>query len=87
MHAAANGTRQIVNAPPAHLQEHETDYQHAEGYFGILIAALAFGRRLVSATNWQLAVVDVDEIAEPGDGCPRLLRVPRPVVAPRLFRP
>ena len=87
MHAAANGTRQIVNAPPAHLQEHETDYQHAEGYFGILIAALAFGQRLVGATNWQLTVVDVYEIAEPGDGCPRLLRVPRPVVSPGFLGP
>ena len=63
--------RQIIDAPPAHLEQDEGEDENPE-------------RRTHSARAGG-AQVDVDEIGEPGDGSPRLLRVPRPVVAPRLL--
>ena len=35
----------------------------------------------------QLAIVDVDQVSELGDGCPRLFGIPRPVMAPCLLGP
>ena len=37
--------------------------------------------------TWNVTIVDIDKIGNPGDGCPGFLGVPRPVVAPGFLRP
>ena len=73
MYTRALGGRQVIDAPPTHLQEHERDDQYPQSQ------ALSVVR--------PLTIVDIDEIGEPGDGSPRLLRIPRPVMSPGLLRP
>ena len=43
------------------------------------------GQLLAMARN--MAVVDVDEVGNPGDGGPRLFGVPRPIVTPGFLGP
>ena len=64
---------QILDAPPTHLQEYERNEQDPEGE--------------TRPVGGYLPVMHMDEIGEPGDGCPRLLGVPRPVVPPCLLGP
>ena len=73
MNGSFSKLRKKINAPPTHLQEDEGTDEHPKGKTAALLR--------------QLTVVDVDEIGEPGDGCPRLLWIPRPVVTPRLLGP
>ena len=71
--AGALGRGKVINAPPTHLQEHERYKQYPQSEL-----------RLVSG---YFSVMHIAEIGEPGDGGPRLLGVPRPVVSPRLLGP
>ena len=64
---------QIIDAPPAHLKQDEGDDEHPKGQ--------------TLALTGELAVVDVDEVGEPGDGSPRFLGIPRPVVPPGFLGP
>ena len=73
VYAGALGRGQIINAPPAHLQENERDDEHPES------KALAM--------VWKVTIVHIDKIGQPGDGRPRFLGVPRPVVPPCLLGP
>ena len=73
MDAGALGCGQVINAPPAHLQEYERNEQDPQGE-----------TRPVSG---YLPVMHIDEIGEPGDSGPCLLRIPRPVVTPCLLGP
>jgi hypothetical protein len=70
---AGTGRGKVVDTPPAHLQEDEADEKAIEGEEGTM--------------GGHLAVVDIDEVSEPGDGSPRLLGIPRPIVAPGFFGP
>ena len=65
--------RQIVDAPPAHLQAEEADY---------LPEQCRLKRQRAAP-----APMDIDEIAKPCGRRPRLLRVPRPVSAPCFLCP
>ena len=62
MYAGALCRRQVINAPPTHLQENKGDDEQPQGQTGL-------GLR-------KLAVMDIDEIGEPGDGSPSLIGVP-----------
>ena len=62
---------QEVDSIPAHLQQQESYDEPPVG---------------VEATRAE-PVVDIAEINRPGGGCPCLLRVPCPEVAPSLFCP
>ena len=64
---------QVVDAPPAHLQEEEADDEQGKGH--------------LLPTVGQETVVDVPQVGEPSDGGPCLLRVPRPIVPPCLLGP
>ena len=62
---------QEVDSIPAHLQQQESDDEPP-------VCAMA---------AWTKTVVDIAEINRPRGGCPCLLRVPCPEVAPCLFCP
>ena len=59
---ASGGGGEVVDTPPAHLQQAE-----AEDEQQMSVEHTVCG---------HLAVVQVDEVAQPGDGGPRLLGVP-----------
>lgn len=65
--------RQIVDSPPANLQQDEADNQHPKGHLNTRLR--------------QTAIVDESQIAEPRDGSPRLFWVPSPIVPPSLLCP
>ena len=73
MDAGALGSRQVIDAPPTHLQEHKRNEQDPQSKLWLV--------------SGYLPVMHIDEIGEPGDGSPRFLGVPRPVVSPSLFGP
>ena len=73
MHTGALRARQVIDAPPTHLEQDEGDEEHPERHLAIV--------------RGDAAVVHIDEIGKPGDGRPRLLRVPRPIVPPGLLSP
>ena len=73
VYAGALGRGQIIDAPPAHLQEDERDDEHPESKALSMV--------------WKVTIVHIDKIGQPGDGRPRLLGIPRPVVPPCLLGP
>ena len=73
MDAGTLGCGQVFDAPPTHLQQYERNEQYPQSEL-----------RLVRG---DLSVMHINEIGEPGDGSPCLLRVPRPVMAPCLLCP
>ena len=73
MDAGALGGGQVIDAPPTHLEQYKRYEQYPQSEL-----------RLVSG---NLSVMYIDQIGEPGDGGPRLLRVPRPVMPPCLLGP
>ena len=73
MDAGALGSGQVIDAPPTHLEQYKRNEQYPQSEL-----------RLVSG---YLSVMHIDEIGEPGDGGPRLLRIPRPVMSPCLLGP
>ena len=73
MDADALGRRQVVDTPPAHLQEDEGDEEPPERCMAVAVGADAH--------------MDISQVGEPRGSSPRLLRVPRPIVAPGLLSP
>ena len=73
MDTGALGCGQVIYSPPTHLQEHERNEQYPQSELWLV--------------SRYLPVMHIDQIGEPGDGGPRLLGVPRPVVTPCLFSP
>ena len=73
MYARALGGGEVIDAPPTHLQENEGNDEHPEGQ------PIAMAR--------ELTIMYIYKVCKPGDGGPRLLGVPRPVVAPGFLRP
>ena len=73
MDAGALGCGDVIDAPPTHLQEHERNEQYPQSELWLV--------------SGYLPVMHIDEIGEPGDGGPRLLGVPRPVMTPSLLGP
>ena len=73
MHAHTLCRRQIVDAPPAHLQQAETRDEHGE-------SGLRMG-------GFIAAIVNIGQIRKPCDGGPSLFRVPSPVVSPSFLGP
>lgn len=75
VNALALSRWQVVDAPPAHLEAGEAEEEEPE-------AEAVAGRCGAMQT-----CVDVHQIAEPGNGCPGLFRIPCPIGAPRFFGP
>ena len=71
--AHALSRREVVDAPPAHLQKDEGDEESPERYTTIAVGADAY--------------MDISQIGEPRGSSPCLLRVPRPIVAPSFLSP
>ena len=71
MNAGTLGSGQVIDAPPTHLQEYERNEQYPQSELWLV--------------SGYLSVMHIDEIGEPGDGSPRLLRIPRPVMPPGLL--
>ena len=65
--------RQVVDAPPAHLQTCESKYKQKTQHSA-----------RSPARNPQM---DIEHIDKPRHQGPGLLRIPAPIVAPRLLRP
>ena len=73
MYTCALRRRQIVNAPPAHLQEHKVHDEYPHSHLQIALLAQA--------------VVNIGKISQPGGSCLGFFRVPSPVVSPGIFCP
>ena len=71
--AGALSRREVVDAPPAHLQENEGDEEPPERCTAVAVRTDAH--------------VDISQIGEPCSGSPSLLGVPRPVVPPGFLCP
>ena len=71
--AGALGRGQVVDAPPAHLQEDEGDEEPPERCTAVAVRTDAH--------------VDISQIGKPCGSGPSLLGVPRPVVPPGFLRP
>ena len=71
--AGALGRGQVVDTPPAHLQEDEGDEEPPERCTAVAVRTDAH--------------VDISQIGEPCRSSPSLLGVPRPVVPPGFLRP
>ena len=56
------GRGQVVDTPPTHLQKDERDDEHPKSQ--------------TLAMTWNVTIVDVNEVGNPGDGCPGFLGVP-----------
>ena len=54
--------REIIDTPPTHLQKDKRDDDHPESNTLLVMRVTA--------------VMDIDEIGEPGDGSPCLFRIP-----------
>ena len=73
MYRGCLSTWQEVDTPPTHLQKDKRTDDHPKS-------------QTLTMTRQQ-TIMDVDEVGEPGDGGPGFLGIPRPIVAPSLFRP
>lgn len=62
MYAGALSRGQVVDAPPADLQQDESDEQHPQGRFDGIGAIDA--------------IMDIAQISKPGNGRPSLLGIP-----------
>ena len=71
--ADALGRGQVVDAPPAHLQEDEGDEEPPECCTAVAVCSQAD--------------VYVGQVGKPRRSCPRLLRIPRPVMSPGFLGP
>ena len=71
--AHALSRREVVDPPPAHLQEDKGDEEPPERRTTIAVGADAH--------------MDISQIGEPRGSSPSLLGVPRPVVPPGFLRP
>ena len=71
--AHALSRREVVDPPPAHLQEDERDEEPPECCTAVAVRTDAH--------------VDISQIGEPCSSSPSLLGVPRPVVPPGFLRP
>lgn len=71
--AHALSRREVVDAPPAHLQKDEGDEEPPERCTTIAVGADAH--------------MDISQIGEPRGSSPRFLRVPRPIVSPGFLCP
>ena len=67
------GGWEIIDAPPAHLQADESDEQDNAGSAPVLRPGFP--------------EMDAQQVAEPRDGSPGLLRIPSPVCSPSLLGP
>ena len=70
---AVLSSRQVVDSPPAHLQTCESKYKQKTQHSA-----------RSPARNPQM---DIEHIDKPRHQGPGLLRIPAPIVAPRLLRP
>lgn len=100
MEAEALGGGEEVDAPPAHLQKGEGENQEKQRPALVPVKS-AGGAGNRPAGPWDglplgmllrplaglPAEMQVQEVAQPGGGCPGLFRIPGPVVPPGLFRP
>ena len=73
MDAGALSGGQVIDAPPTHLQEYKRNEQYPQSELWLV--------------SGYLSVMYIYQISEPGNGSPRLLRIPRPVVPPRHVSP
>ena len=73
MDAGALGGGQVIDTPPTHLQEYKRNEQYPQSELWLV--------------SGYLSVMYIYQISEPGDGSPRLLRIPRPVMSPCLLGP
>ena len=64
---------QVVNAPPAHLQEDEREDKQPHCQTRLVV--------------WQATIVNINKVCEPSDGSPCLFWVPRPIVSPSFLSP
>ena len=73
MDAGALSGGQVIDAPPTHLQEYKRNEQYPQSELWLV--------------SGYLSVMYIYQISEPGNGSPRILRIPRPVMPPGLLGP
>ena len=73
MYARTLGGREIIDAPPTHLQEDERNDEYPNSQ--------------PLAIAWELTIMYIYKVCEPSDGSPGLFGVPRPIMSPSLLSP